>query len=692
MNDGPVNDGPAAPNPDAPPPSRHAAGTPSGTGRASDRATPAHRTGAPRDSAVPRMETVRLTAPDIARRAAMEKTRARLVLASCGFGLLYVAVLGKLALATIITPLEPRRPAAPPVAALVAAEARSARAADDAITASSGPTVHRATITDRNGQILAISLPTAALYANPREMIDAAKTAHELKLALPSLDEEVVRARLSTSKQFVYLARQLSPHDQLRINNLGIPGIYFEQTERRRFPMGRMAAQVLGGDDVDEHGVAGVERFFDKRLSDDPGTPLRLSIDVRVQAVVRDELDKAMQDFSAIGACGIVMDVRTGEVLAMVSLPDYDANDVGQASADDRFNRAVTGMYEPGSTFKLQTASMALDGGEAHIWDVYDAIHPIHIGRFTITDFEGKHRMLYLPEVLTYSSNLGAAHIAQSVGGDRQRDWLRNMGMFSRIGIELPEAGLPIHQPAANWGEATVMTVGFGHGIAVSPLHVVRGTAALVNGGIRLRPTILAQDGANVPPDGERVMQAETSDTIRKLMRLVVTDGYGKPAEVPGYYVGGKTGTAEKVGAHGYKKHTNVAAFMSVFPMNAPRYAVYMMLDEPHATAATHGWATAAWVAAPAAGRVISRIGPMLGLLPDLKDAAEINQALFIPAEPGRPANAGRPIARSNPPSPAASPAMLRTLGPATRTPGTLRHEASFEAPASPAVAPLAVR
>jgi cell division protein FtsI (penicillin-binding protein 3) len=309
-----------------------------------------------------------------------------------------------------------------------------------------------------------------------------------------------------------------------------------------------------------------------------------------------------------------VMDVRTGEVLAMVSLPDYDANTVGSAAPDDRFNRAVTGMYEPGSTFKLQTAAMALDGGIAHIWDEFDASRPIQIGRFTITDFEGKHRWLYLPEVLAYSSNLGAAHIAQAVGAERQRAWLRSMGMFNRIGVELPEAGLPIIPPAANWKEATTLTVGFGHGIAVSPLHVVRGTAVLANGGIMLQPTMLAKSpqGTNAgelpvnsiqqlpPPPGERILQASTSDTIRKLMRLVVTDGYGKPAEVPGYYVGGKTGTAEKVGAHGYKKHTNVAAFMSVFPMNAPRYAVYMMLDEPKANASTHGYATAGWVAAPA--------------------------------------------------------------------------------------------
>ena len=250
-------------------------------------------------------------------------------------------------------------------------------------------------------------------------------------------------------------------------------------------------------------------------------------------------------------------------------------------------------MYEPGSTFKLQTAAMALDSGAAQLWNQFDAAHPIKIGRFTITDFEGKHRYLSLPEVLAYSSNLGARISPRPVGSERQRAWLEQMGMFGRLGIELPEAGRPIVPAAANWGEATNLTVGFGHGIAVSPLHVVRGTATLANGGVLLRPTILASEPGDPPREGTRIMQQMTSDTIRKLMRLVVTDGYGKPANIPGYYVGGKTGTAEKTGSHGYKKHTNISAFMSVFPMNAPHYAVYFMLDEPHGNKSTGGYSTA---------------------------------------------------------------------------------------------------
>jgi cell division protein FtsI (penicillin-binding protein 3) len=646
------------------------------------RSTPAQRVGAARGDAVPRMETVRVTRPDLLRRGALEKTRNRLVYTSFGFGLLFLAVIAKLADATILQPLSPHR-AEKPIAALFSTQK------------STEPTslAQRAMITDRNGQILAISLPTVALFADPRQIIDPADAAHRMKQALPRLDEATARARLSdTNRQFVYLERQITPREELAINTLGIPGIDFRPTEQRHYPMGRTAAQVIGGTDVDEHGVAGVEKYFDQRLFSD-NSPLRLSIDVRVQTVVRDELSKAIDFFQAIGGCGIVMDVNTGEVVAMVSLPDYDASDFRNAPADDRFNRAVTGMYEPGSTFKLQTASMALDSGIVHIWDQFDASHPIQIGRFTISDFEGKHRWLYLPEVLAYSSNLGAAHIADTVGGERQRAWLKSMGMFNRIGIELPEAGLPIIQSAAAWKQVVTLTVAFGHGISVSPLHVMRGTAAVATG-MLMRPTIQAL-APGAQPEGVRVMQPATSDTMRKLMRLVVTDGFGKQAEVAGYYPGGKTGTAEKVGKHGYKRgfkeNFNVAAFTSVFPMNAPRYAVYIMVDEPHGNKSTYGYSTAGWVAAPAVGRVISRIAPMLGLLPDIQDAPAINQALYIPLQPGRPAGAPRGPVTAAAPEAAGKSAVApkpgltvpaTTLSPARPIAHDRRHEAALPTPA----------
>ncbi len=659
--------------------------------------TPERARGAPRFGAsTPRMENIRVTAPDLARRASVARTRGRLIWSGLGFCALFALLAVRLAIVTVLFPTLPPPARVAETSKTLAVELPKL-AEPVEVAASSG----RAPITDRNGQLLAVSLPTAEVYANPQEMADLDEVVAALHKAVPRIDPAPLRERLAREqarwqkaaaapaaepvaakpdpddaaeppagveakpKSFIYVARQITAREEMAINRLGIPGIYFRKTGLRSYPQGRAAAHVLGGVDVDQNGVAGVERAFDARLRSDPSA-LRLSIDLRVQTVVREELSAAMAEFSAIGATGMVFDVNTGEVIAMVSLPDYDANDFRRATNDERFNRAVTGMYEPGSTFKLQTVAMALDSGAVHLWDSFDAAHPIHIGRFTITDFEGKHRMLEVPEVLAYSSNLGAAHIAETVGGERQRAWLKSMGMFGRIGIQLPEAGRTLYPPVANWGEAATMTIGFGHGIAISPLHVVRATAAVANGGIVRPPTILALPPDAADPPGERVMSQQTSDVMRRLMRLVVTDGYGKPAEVAGYFVGGKTGTAEKVGNHGYKKHTNVAAFMSVFPMNAPRYAVYMMLDEPHATAATHGYATAAWTAAPSAGRVIARAAPMLGLFPQIEQAAAIQASLAIPLQPGRPAGAhapsppprdgGKPMAGAAPPGPARPP------------------------------------
>jgi len=662
--------------------------------------TPAKRFGAPRNAAVPRMEDVRITAPDLARRATMEKTRGRLVVAAVAAAGMFTAVGIQLAVATVLAPRMPKIQDAyridnnPPISAAPPPSIAPAAAQPEGLARGK-----RAMIVDRNGEVLALSLPTAAVIANPRALVDPKDAAHKLKSVLHDIDEAEVAERLGDqTKQFVYIARQVPPRTELAINALGIPGVDFERTERRRYPLGRVAAQVLGGVDVDEHGIAGVERHFDQRLSSD-SAPLRLSLDVRAQAVVREELLAAMTEFQAIGACGIVMDVRTGEVIAMVSLPDFDINDPRTATPDARYNRAVGGAYEPGSTFKLQTASLALDSGIVHIWNGFDATNPIKIGRFTINDFEGKHRWLAVPEILAYSSNIGAARMAEAAGTAVQRAWMEKAGMTHRTGIELPESAMPIVPPASNWKEAATLTIGFGHGIAVTPLHVVMGTATVANGGVKMVPTIVAVPDGGEPPQGTRIMQQATSDIIRKLMRLVVTDGYGKSAEVPGYFVGGKTGTAEKISGHGYNKKANVSAFMSVFPMNAPRYAVYMMLDEPHADASTHGYATAGWVSAPAAGRVIARIGPMLGLLPETENAAAIQASLAIPMQPGRPPGAvatpppapgmertapshGTPVAQGISPAPPApmKPPAKSVLAPVTQD---LRHNVLMRMPAN---------
>ena len=661
------------------------------------------RRGAPPRDAVPRMEHFHVTAAEKRRRQALERTRGRLVIAAGVFAAMFAVVTVRVAWVTVLNPVQAKvaHKVTPPIA----------RGPLKPITETMLPG-QRAMIVDRMGQPLAMSQPTRSVFADPTAIGDPMDAALKLKTVLPRLDVQRTAKKLSDlTKRFVYLERQITPDEEARINNLGIPSVDFTQTQQRHYPMGRVAAHVIGGVDIDELGVAGVEKAFDQRIRDN-GQPLRLSLDVRVQNVVREELLAAKQEFSAIGAAGLIMDVNTGEVLAMVSLPDYDANAFRTAGTEERFNRTTTGTYEPGSTFKLQTASMGLDSGAIHIWDSFDAANPIHIGRFTITDFEGKHRILTLPEVLAYSSNLGAARIAHIMGGERQRTWLRNMGMFQRVPIELPEASRPLFRSEATWGEAVNYTVGFGHGISVTPLHVVVGTAAVANGGLLMRPTILAAEPGVRPegtrpegarpegvrpegtrpegtrpegtrPEGTRVMNQSTSDTMRRLMRLVVTSGFSKKADVAGFYPGGKTGTAEKNSGHGYKKHANVSAWMGVFPMQAPRFAVYMMLDEPHGTAATGGYSTAGQVAAPAAGRVISRIGPILGLMPDIQNMPAIEQALAIPLAPPRGMVLG-PIRVAEPSS--RPPAVLPARIPAGPPQPDLMHKTKGEPIGRPAV------
>ncbi|MGH7041189.1 MAG: peptidoglycan D,D-transpeptidase FtsI family protein, partial [Acetobacteraceae bacterium] len=653
---------PDAPPPDAPPPGALPLGvpplgapSPGGLPRSvPPGGIPRTRPGAARLDAVPRMETVRVTAPDLRRRALQQRTRNRLVATAGGFVVLFAALLVKLSLATVFAPLRP-----PP------ARHRLASLLDHPAELAAPLPVHRAMITDRDGQILAISLPSAALYADPRQIVDPAGVAAALQRVLPDLDQVLAARRLADRhRQFVYLDRDITPNEEEAINDLGIPGIDFLPTEIRRYPMGRVAAQVLGGVDVDGNGVAGVEKYFNKRLFTDP-TPLRLSIDVQVQVVLRDELARAMNEFQAVGATGIVMKVDTGEVLAMVSLPDYDANAFASAPPDARFNRAASGTYEPGSTFKLQTAAMALNDDVIHIWDRFDTIHPIHIGRFTITDFEPAHSDYALPEIIAQSSNLGASHIALLVGRDRQRAFLRANGMFAAAPIQLPESAPPQVHSKRSWGEATVMTVSFGNGIAVTPIQLITGTASLIDGGVYHDPTLLALPDGAAPP-GRRVLRPEVSATMRKLMRIVVTEGTGKPARVPGFLVGAKTGTSQKVSGGGYRRHTNLSSMIAAFPMTHPRYIIYAMLDSPHGNKSTYGFSTGGWVAGPVIRDTIARIGPMLGILPAAPEQLPgLQQALYLPLAPPIPPGAPRMLH-----SPVGSPPEVVTPASYARPPG----------------------
>ena len=483
----------------------------------------------------------------------------------------------------------------------------------------------RADIVDRNGVLMATSLRTASLYANPRLVLDPEQAALQLATALPDIDVKDIENKLRSNRGFVWLKRHLTPRQQYAVNRLGIPALNFQREERRMYPMGSLAAHALGFTDIDNRGLAGVERYFDKELRTRQEN-MALSIDVRVQHVMEHELGLAMKKFSAIGAAGLVMDVNTGEVVAMSSLPSFDPNQPGDIDQDLRFNRTTLGVYEMGSTFKIFTTAMALDAGTVSLQGGYDATNPIRIARFTIRDFHAKKRWLSVPEIFMYSSNIGTVKMALDVGIPGHRNFLTSIGMMKPVAIELSETGAPLTPD--RWREINSMTISFGHGLAVSPLHLVAGVSAMVNGGIYRTPTLIRREPTEVSV-GKRVITADTSAKMRRLMRLVVENGTGRNAAAPGYLVGGKTGTAEKVSGNGYKKKALISSFVAAFPMHKPRYVVLVMLDEAKGIKETFGYATGGWVAAPAVGAIVQRVAPVLGLRP-IKDSEAVRDALSI--------------------------------------------------------------
>lgn len=468
----------------------------------------------------------------------------------------------------------------------------------------------RADIVDRNGELLATSLTTASLYANPKLVLDANDAAMKLARAVPGISEREILQRLSSDRSFVWLRRNLTPRQQFAVNRLGLPGFFFQREERRVYPHGALTAHVVGYTDLDRRGLAGIEQSFDDRLRQG-SEPVQLSIDIRLQHILHQELAVAIEQFRALGGAGMVLDVRTGEVLAMVSLPDFDPNSPGSAEGEARFNRITLGTYEPGSTFKLLNVAAALDSGAVTLRDGYDASKPIQVSHFTISDFEGKKRWLSVPEIIMYSSNIGSAKMAIDLGRDRQRGFMSRLGMLKAPTIELPEVATP--QIPNPWRDINVMTVAFGHGISVTPLQLVVGISALANGGV-LRPATIVKRAEDAAPPGERVISLQTSEQLRGLMRLVVEKGTAKGANIQGYYVGGKTGTSEKNVKGRYHKDMRISSFVGAFPINAPRYAVYVMVDEPKGSKATYGYATGGWVAAPVAGRVISQMAALYGM------------------------------------------------------------------------------
>ena len=491
-------------------------------------------------------------------------------------------------------------------------------------------TMSRADIVDRNGVLLATSLSTASLFANPRKISDPASAAARLVEILPDLSEEVIAARLAADKGFVWLRRNLTPTQQFEINRLGIPGFDFEAEERRVYPHGRLAGHIVGFTNIDNAGLAGIEQSMDSAITGNAG-PLKLSIDIRVQQIARQELSDQIDKFKAIGGGAIVLDARTGEVVSMVSLPDFDPNDPARAPDETRFNRNTLGVYELGSVFKVFNHAIALETGAANMAKSYDATKPIKISRFRISDYHPENRWLTVPEIFELSSNIGSAKMALDIGSENQRKYLGHLGLLRRTSIELPEQALPMYP--ARWRDINTMTISYGHGIAVSPLHLVSAVAATVNGGI-LRPATLVR-AKSTETGGVQVFSAETSDNMRRLLRLVVENGTGRNASAPGYLVGGKTGTAEKQVNGRYKRNALISSFVGVFPSTEPRFVVYVMLDEPKGIRESFGYATGGWTAAPVVGGIIQRIAPLFGIAPLDETAPDIVRALNVNASAG---------------------------------------------------------
>lgn len=502
----------------------------------------------------------------------------------------------------------------------------------------------RADIVDRNGIILATNLATTSLFAHPQDMVDPVAAADGLAQIFPDLDaEDLLRVFLSERK-FVWIKRKLSPEQHQLVYDLGEPGLQFGPRELRLYPNGNLAAHILGGTSFGREGVhaaevigmAGVELMYDEFLRDpaNAGAPLELSIDMSVQAAMRRVLRGGMAMMGAKGAAAVLMDVHTGQIIAMVSLPDFDPNHrpnppvSGDPADSPLFNRAAQGKYELGSTFKIFTAAIAMEEGIATPTTMVNTAGPLRWGRFTIRDFHNYGARLSLMDVIVKSSNIGSANLAREFGAQAQQDMLRALGFFDKLAVELPEARRSKPLIPSNWSELSTMTIAYGHGLAATPLHLAAAYAMMTNGGLRIEPTLLKD--ATLPSEEDRVISQETSDILRDMLRQVVVRGTASLAEVEGYQVGGKTGTADKPNPQGgYYDDKVITTFAGVFPTSDPQYVLVVSLDEPVEDSGLEARRTAGWTAVPVAAEIIRRIAPLMGIRPEYYDD-ETNPAVTL--------------------------------------------------------------
>jgi cell division protein FtsI (penicillin-binding protein 3) len=496
----------------------------------------------------------------------------------------------------------------------------------------------RADIVDRNGNILATNFETHALYAQPKHMVDPLAAARGLVKVFPDLDEERLVKDFTGKRKFLWIKKKISPEQMQAVHDIGDPGLLFAPRDMRLYPNGSLAAHVMGGSSYGKEGVhaaevigvAGVEKYFDDYLRDpaNGANPLQLSLDLTVQAAAERVLYGGMKLMNAKGATSVLMDVKTGEVISVVSLPSFDPNDrprpavEGDASDSPLFNRSVQGVYELGSVFKIFTAAQAIDLGLVSSETVIDTAGPMKVGGFRIGEFRNKnYGELSVSDIIKHSSNRGTGRMALQIGAERQQAFLESLGFFEATPFEIVEAsgGKPLLPK--KWTELSSVTISYGHGMSTSPMHLAAGYAAIANGGHKVVPTLLKQDG---PKLGPRVMSDHAARDARQMLRRVVKDGTASFGEVPGYQVGGKTGTADKPRPQGgYYEDKVIATFASIFPAHDPKYVLIVTLDEPVETSGEKPRRTAGWTAVPVAAELIRRIAPLLGLRPTVEPLDE---------------------------------------------------------------------
>jgi cell division protein FtsI (penicillin-binding protein 3) len=533
----------------------------------------------------------------VAGKSVLKKTRSRIMVLIFGFGLAYLAIIGRMTDLTVtnhVTVIE------------------EANGTGKDISQSIVANIKRADVLDRNGNIIATSLKTQSLYADPKIIFDANDATRKLMTVFPDLQYEDTFKKLSSKRRFVWLKRNLTPKQIYAANALGLPGIEFLDETRRVYPYGNLMSHVMGYVDVDSNGLSGLERGMDKALRND-NEPMQTTLDVRLQYILSREIKKSIDDFGAIGGAGLIMDAKNGEIYALTSIPDFNPHDPGNISDAQRFDRITLGAYEMGSTFKTFTMAAAIEFAHMPLTTTFNVAKPLYRSGFYIHDFEFEKAVMTIPEIFMYSSNIGTAQVAERIGTPVMKKFFGDLGLLDKPSLEIKEVAQPLVPNP--WSNLSTLTASYGHGIAVTPLNLASAYAAMVNGGLKVHPTLIKHDESSYAAQPqERVISEKTSATIRELLRIVVTDGTGKKANAKGYLVAGKTGTAEKTMGNGYNKHAQIASFVSAFPIDNPRFIVMLMVDEPHGNKKSYGFATAGWVAAPYVGNVIKEIAPLEGI------------------------------------------------------------------------------